>query len=169
MVLDIGTGSGNIAISIAKHSAVKGLRIIASDISRPALRIARLNARQHRVSKDIRFCYGDLFTPFKGLKADIIVSNPPYVDRAEKSRWQPGLKHEPPEALWAGKRGLSCIEMIIRQAPDYLKTGGYLLMEIGIGQAKEVLKIAGQAGCFRNIKIVNDYNHIPRILSITRY
>ncbi|MEW6025707.1 MAG: peptide chain release factor N(5)-glutamine methyltransferase [Planctomycetota bacterium] len=162
--IDIGTGSGNIAVSIIKHCAAEGLRILASDISHKALRIARLNARRHKVNKHIKFCHGDLFGPFKGIKADIIVSNPPYVDKAEKSRWQTGLKYEPPEALWADRRGLFYIEQIIKHAPDHLKPGGWLLMEIGIGQAKETMRTAKQGRCFRDIKILNDYNRIPRIL-----
>ncbi|MBI5778588.1 MAG: peptide chain release factor N(5)-glutamine methyltransferase [Planctomycetes bacterium] len=172
IILDLGTGSGNIAVSLAHYTlntlCSTPFRIFASDISRPALRIARLNARQHQAGKYIKFCYGDLFKPFKGLTADIIVSNPPYVDRAEKSKWQSGLRHEPPAALWAGKRGLSYIEKIIKQAPDYLKPGGYLLLEIGIGQAKETLNLAGQSGQFRDIRILNDYSRIPRVFLANR-
>ena len=168
IVLDLGTGSGNIAISIAKHCRVKNLRILASDISKGALNVARLNAKRHQVSKYIKFCYGNLFEPFKGLKADIIVSNPPYVDRAEKSRWQAGLRYEPSGALWAGKHGLSCIEQIVAQAPDYLRPGGFLLMEIGQGQSKAALRIIKATGNFRDIKILNDYNRIPRVFTANR-
>ena len=167
-VMDLGTGSGNIAVSIAKQSGVKNLRIFASDISKKALRIARLNVKRHQVGKYIRFCYGDLFEPFKGIKADIIVSNPPYVDRAEKSRWQAGLRYEPSKALWAGKKGLAYIEKIITQAPDYLKPGGWLLLEIGQGQAKSVLRIIKASECFRDIKILKDYNRIPRVFLANR-
>ena len=168
IVLDIGTGSGNIAISIAKHCGIKNLRIIASDISEKALDVARLNVKQHQVSKYIKLCSGDLFKPFKGIKADMIVSNPPYVDRAEKSKWQAGLRYEPAGALWAGKKGLAYIEKIIKHAPDYLKPEGFLLLEIGIGQAKVALQIIKATNVFRAIKIFDDYNGIPRILSANR-
>lgn len=168
VVLDVGTGSGNIAISIAKHCRVKNLRIIASDISKKALTIAWLNVKRHQVSKYIQLCHGDLFKPFKGVKADMIVSNPPYVDRAEKSKWQAGLRYEPAKALWAGKKGMAYIEQIITRAPEYLQPGGWLLLEIGQGQAKATLRIIKATRCFRDIKILNDYNSIPRILTANR-
>lgn len=169
IVLDIGTGSGNIAISIAKHCNVKNLSIFASDISKKALNIARLNVKRHQVGKYIKLCYGDLFKPFNGIKADMIVSNPPYVDRAEKSKWQTGLKYEPSGALWAGKKGLDYIEKIIKQAPDYLKPGGWLLLEIGQGQSNKALRTTKATRAFRDIRILKDYNNIQRILSANRY
>ena len=182
VIFDVGTGSGNIAISIAKHSPIKNLRVIASDVSRSALRIARLNAQYHKItqislrwsqrrqkqSASISFCQGSLFKPFKGIKADLIVSNPPYISRAEKSKWQPGLKYEPPKALWADKKGMAYIEKIIKQASEYLKPDGWLLVEIGIRQAKETMKIAKSTGTFCDIKIVPDYNRIPRVLVANR-
>jgi release factor glutamine methyltransferase len=174
---------------------VKNLRIFASDISRKALNIARLNAQLHKIpqmslrwrpartpegdvspeaerrqqqSPSISFCYGNLFEPLKGIKADMIVSNPPYVDRAEKSRWQAGLRYEPSRALWAGKKGLAYIEKIIKQAPDYLKPGGWLLLEIGQGQAKATLRVIKATRAFRDIRILKDYSNIPRVLAAVK-
>jgi len=182
VIFDLGTGSGNIAISIAKQCRIKNLRIFASDISRKALNVARLNAQLHKIpqtllrwrqerqkqSSSISFCYGNLFKPFKGIKADMIVSNPPYVDRAEKSRWQVGLRYEPPKALWAGKKGLAYIEKIIKQAPDYLKPGGWLLLEIGQGQAKEAFRTIKATCAFRDIRILKDYSNIQRVLAAAK-
>jgi len=167
-VMDLGTGSGNIAISIAKHSPVKNICIIASDISHLALRIARLNARCHQVGKYIRFCYGNIFNSKIPLpKMDIIISNPPYVNKNDKSKWKNTIRYEPDKALWAKENGLFYVKRIIAQAPGNLKPGGHLLIEIGYDQSNSLLKIIKSGNCFENIKILKDYNRIPRVLCAT--
>lgn len=166
-VLDIGTGSGNIAVSVAKHSPEKNIRVFASDISIRALRVAELNARRHKVKRQIKFLGMDLFAPeldkIKG-KIDIIVSNPPYVAKSNMRILEKSVRdYEPASALYGGRDGLDIIRRIIKQAPEYLKPGGCLLMEIGIGQAKQIEKIARRSKKYKNIKILSDYGKIPRV------
>lgn len=172
-ILEIGTGSGNIAISIAKYCSSLKLRILASDISKKTLRIASLNARLHRVQKQIKFYYGDLFKAFNNLplanKVDIIVSNPPYISDNDSHKLPVSVrKYEPQVALFSGPDGLFLIRKIISQSLHYLKPQGYLLLELGLGQSKKVLNLIKSTNNFKDIKVLADYNKIPRVLCARR-
>jgi len=143
IVADIGTGSGNIAISIAKR--VKNVFIYATDISSLALKVAEKNALFHGVSQRISFLFGDLFSPLeqKNLeeKFDLIVSNPPYIEK-EQLRYLPEeVRKEPVFALNGGKKGLDFYKRIIPTSKKWLKENGALMLEIGYNQAEEVKQI----------------------------
>lgn len=152
-VLDIGTGSGCIAIMLAKLS---GKQISSCDISPKALKIARLNAQNLNTKVD--FIDSDLFSNIEG-KFDIIVSNPPYIPHNEILAEE--VLKEPSLALFADNNGLAIYEKIIEQTPNYLNKGGYLAFEIGINQAKEISKLLKQNG-YSNIEITRDYSGIER-------
>lgn len=143
VIVDIGTGSGNIAVALAKE--LPAAHIVATDISAKAIKVARLNAEQHQVT-NVRFVQGNLYSALCGLelegKCDIIVSNPPYVPAAE---WldlpAPIRNHEPRRALVPGKNGLEFIRRLIRGAPAYLKPGAFLIFEIGWGQSERAISL----------------------------
>ncbi len=130
-VLDIGTGSGCIAIALAKH--LDNCRIGAIDLSAAALEVATRNVTKHQLDDRIRLMQGDLFAalPAGSAKVDLIVSNPPYIGTAEQGTVDPGVrKYEPQQALFAGPNGMQVIDRLVRQAPDWLKSGGFLIFEI---------------------------------------
>jgi release factor glutamine methyltransferase len=140
-IVDIGTGCGNIAISLARE--LPKARIVATDTSKKALKTARSNAFKQQIPV-IRFARGNLFAPLRRLclerKCDFIVSNPPYVSKEEWAKLPEEIKnHEPKGALVAGKSGLEIIKKLVQGAFLYLKPGGYFLVEIGFGQEEKVL------------------------------
>lgn len=135
-IVEIGTGCGNIAVSLAKE--LPGAEIVATDNSRRALKVARLNASRQNISS-IVFIRGSLFSPLKRLrlkgKCDFIVSNPPYVSQEEWAGLAAEIRdYEPRRALVSGQSGLEVIEKLVLEAPSYLKPGGCLLFEIGYSQ-----------------------------------
>lgn len=132
-VLDLGTGSGVIAITIAKHRP--RARIVAVDISPDALAVARRNAAKLEATH-IEWISGSWFDELSGRKFDLIVSNPPYVAENDPHLQQGDLRFEPQIALSAGAHGLACIAHIIRVAPQYLNPAGWLLLEHGYDQAE---------------------------------
>ena len=163
-ILDIGTGSGCIAVSLAKLLAQA--EITAVDISDEALRIAEENAKIHGVSEKIKFCKSDLFA-CQGLpvdRYDIIVSNPPYIPLDEMGYLPLEVQHEPRVSLEAGKDGLIFFRQIIRQAAGLLKKSGYLFLEIGDNQAQDICGICEKSESFRIIDIIKDYNSIERVV-----
>ena len=133
-VLDIGTGSGALAVSIAKLG--KDAYVTAVDISDTALRIAQGNAQQNGVQ--VRFVKSDCFAALQGEMFDMIVSNPPYIDRDEMAELMPEVRMEPELALFGGEDGLDFYRRISREAGAYLKEGGVLLFEIGWKQKDAV-------------------------------
>ncbi|MFC1679547.1 peptide chain release factor N(5)-glutamine methyltransferase [Elusimicrobiota bacterium] len=154
-VVEIGTGSGCIAVALAK--ALSGAIIYATEISDTALRLAEDNARAHGVDGRIRFLREDLFKPSKGPTpwADILVSNPPYVPSGELEHLEPEVLEEPVLALDGGKDGLDAIRAIASDAPRVLKRGGRLAIEFGDGQAEDVSAVLEGAG-FADIEIHKD-------------
>ncbi|MGA7537143.1 MAG: 50S ribosomal protein L3 N(5)-glutamine methyltransferase [Steroidobacteraceae bacterium] len=132
-ILDLGTGSGCIAIACAK--ALPRARVDALDISPEALEVAAINVRRHRVGRRVRLVRSDHFSALRGERYDIIVANPPYVGRREMSRLPPEYRHEPPRALAAGRDGLDSVRVILRQAGGHLRPGGLLIVEVGNTEA----------------------------------
>ncbi len=165
--LDLCTGSGCIAVSIAKELACS--RVYAVDVSDKAIAIAKDNAKRHGISDRITFLTGDLFEPIKPLclegKIDLIISNPPYVSRREMEGLQPEIKeYEPLHALYGGEDGLDFYRRIIHEAPNYLSPSGILIMEIGYGQADSVKGLLENEGVFSQVEVKKDLAGIDRII-----
>lgn len=138
-ILDLCTGSGAIAISIAKN--VKDADIYAVDISEKALNIAKTNAKRLEVFDKIKFLKSDLFQNIEKTKFDIIVTNPPYIKKEDITYLSKEVQREPLLALDGGVDGLDFYKKILNQSIDYLKFGSYICMEIGYDQKQDVLKI----------------------------
>ncbi|MFA4983809.1 MAG: peptide chain release factor N(5)-glutamine methyltransferase [Candidatus Omnitrophota bacterium] len=164
-VLDLCTGSGCIAVSVAKLSRVA--QVDASDISDGALEVARLNARRHKAG--VNFIKADLFEGclFEEGVYDLILSNPPYVAGADIEHLAPEVRQEPRLALEAGREGLDFYSRIAKKAAAYLKEGGYLMLEMGFGQRGAVEDIFEEAG-FRAVKFIRDYQGIDRVIILQR-
>lgn len=165
-ILDIGTGSGAIAIALACE--IPHASVMATDISLTALDVARRNACSLGIQNQIDFRQGDLFEPVKGI-FDIIASNPPYIGAQEYEELPEGVRaFEPREALLAGKSGLEFYEKLIYQTESYLEKNGWLLLEIGARQEKDVRRIMETSGLYNNIEIRRDYAGLPRVIKARR-
>jgi release factor glutamine methyltransferase len=162
-ILDIGTGSGNIAVSLA--SSLPGARVIALDISEDALCVAHANAQIHGCGNRIQFIRSDVVSGcgLAGDSCDMVISNPPYVISTDIERLQPEVRREPREALDGGEDGLMFYRMIAAQAVPILRAGGLLIMEIGFGQCERITEILQQNG-FSVREVVKDYNGIERVI-----
>ena len=166
-ILEIGTGSGAIAIAMAKER--KDAFLVATDFSREALLLARENARSAGVQHQIEYVNGDLFEPFCVLKKkgpfDLILSNPPYIQRNEIHALAKEVKdYEPIMALDGGEDGLEFYRRIISQVPLYLRQGGWLLLEVGQGQSLRVSELMEEGGHFFNPECVPDLSGIERVV-----
>lgn len=161
-VLDLCTGSGAIAITLAKNTKSK---VEACDISRSALKIAEKNAKN--LGAKVNFFESNMFSGLKkNSKFDIIVSNPPYISTKEIQLLDEEVKnHDPHISLDGGDDGLDFYRIISENAPTFLKNDGMLVLEIGEGQANAVKKLL--SANFKNIKIIKDYNNIQRIVIAT--
>ncbi len=138
-ILDLCTGSGAIAISLAKY--IENSQITATDISEEALAIAERNAKNNKVDKQIAFLSSNLFEELPKEKYDMIVSNPPYIKREIVKTLAKEVQNEPLMALDGGWDGLDFYRKIIHQADDFLKYGGYLCLEIGYDQKEDVMNL----------------------------
>jgi release factor glutamine methyltransferase len=161
--LDIGTGSGAIAIALAK--ALPNASVSASDISSEALDLARENAHANGV--EVEFIHSDLLQSIRGT-FDVIVSNPPYVTESEYSGLVPEIvRYEPKIALTAPEYGLYCYRHMLETAAPYLNPGGRIWFEIGHGQAEAIFSI-GEANGWICGELIRDYNDYERVVFLSR-
>jgi len=169
IILDIGTGCGNIALSLAKLASSF---VYGADISEKALEVAKDNRKRLGLEDQVVLVQSDLWEYFRDRrwrrKMDVVVSNPPYVKTAELPVLSPEVSfYEPKEALDGGKDGLKFFPEIIEGGKFLLKKGGYLILEVGYGQARKVRKMIEDTPAFAEIKIKKDYGHFGRVI-ITR-
>lgn len=158
-ILEIGTGSGIISISLSKE--VENAKITAVDISSPALEVAKFNASNLQATS-IDFMHSDLFENVGG-KYDIIVSNPPYIDKIHMDKLQKEVKYEPELALYGGLDGLKFYEKIIKRAKNYLKDNSFILFEIGYDQFEDVKKLLEVSG-YQDIDYYLDIQGYKRVI-----
>ncbi|MCI0495785.1 peptide chain release factor N(5)-glutamine methyltransferase [candidate division KSB1 bacterium] len=168
-ILDIGTGSGNIAIALAKNLASS--RITAIDIQSEAVKIAEQNAEYHQLRDMISFIQQDIFDNTLSFpeKFDVIVSNPPYVSREEFDNLQDEVKNfEPYIALYGGPDGLVFYHRLTNLAPTHLAQDGFIAVEFGANQSDQIKKIFANSAFFQYIEIITDLNKLPRVLLARR-
>ena len=166
-VLEIGTGSGAIAIALAKE--VRNIFLVATDISQDALVLAKENAESAGVQERIKFLIGDLFGPFHPPKGkapfDLILSNPPYVSRTKINTLAKEVKdYEPRIALDGGEDGLAFYRRVLPEASFYLREGGWLLFEIALGQSGIVSEMIEEGGNFFKPESIPDLSGIGRVV-----
>ena len=162
-VVDVGTGSGAIAVAVA-HACPRA-EVIATDISAPALEIARANAAQHGVAERIAFHQASLLAALDA-PVDLILSNPPYVPQGDLPSLAPEVAaFEPHSALFSGADGLDCIRALIAAAPAQLRPGGMLALECGARQAAAIAQLLTDTEHFAPAQIVNDLAGIPRVVA----
>lgn len=160
-IVDVGTGSGAIAVALA-HKLTKS-QITAIDLSEAALELAQENAERNHVAELIRFLRGDLLEPVAGAQFDIVVSNPPYVRVADRESLAVEVRdYEPALALFAGEDGLDIYRRLIPAAFALLASGGFIGLEIGFGQSDAVGSLLAGAG-FVEVEFRPDLQGIPRV------
>ena len=167
VVLDIGTGSGCLAVVVARE--VRGARVYASDVSEEALEVARDSAATHGVAGDIQFRHGDLFAPHRGTglegAVDFILANPPYIADGEMKSLMPEVRDfEPRAALAAGPDGLAFHRRLALEAGDFLRNGGHLIAEMGLGQESALREIYIDHPRLDLVAIEPDLAGVPRVL-----
>ncbi len=163
-VLDVGTGSGCIAVTLAKY--LDEAKIAAIDLSEGAIEVARANAESHQVTEKIRFFQGDLFDalPSGSAPVHIIVSNPPYIGTSEQDTVEQQVRDfEPHLALFAGPEGLDVIERLVREAPARLLEGGYLIFECSPLNVDRCVQLVADAGLTLQ-QVVKDMNGHRRVI-----
>jgi release factor glutamine methyltransferase len=163
-VVDIGTGSGAIAISV-KHSR-QDLEVHATDVSSKALAVARKNATAILGRNKIRFHTGSFFKPLAGMQFQVIAVNPPYVDKGRIDSLQRDLRHEPEVALFSECEGTAAVDRIIGDARAYLPDDGWLILEIGDTMKNFVMEAGKKRGL--HVSVMNDYSGLPRVAVMKR-
>jgi len=164
-LLDIGTGTGAIALALAKH--LPHAEIVACDLSAAALEVARDNAQRLGLGHRVRFLFSDLLMELEperqsGSRFDAIVSNPPYIPNGDAAEMQPEVRDfEPHAALFAGDDGLEVYRLLVPQAHAALAADGLLAMEIGFGQRDALAELLSG---WKNIRFLDDYAGIPRVV-----
>ncbi len=158
-VADLGTGSGAIALAIARERPLA--QVVATDASAAALEIAQVNAREHGLGQ-VRFVHGDWLAPLAGERFDLIASNPPYIEAGDAHLTRGDLRFEPASALASGADGLDDIRRIVAQAPAHLRPGGWLLLEHGFDQGEAVRALLREAG-FDQACTEQDLEHRDRV------
>ncbi len=165
-IVDVGTGSGCIAVTIAAelHRAA----VAATDISAAALEVAAANAARHGVADRIEFRRGAFFAGITG-PVDLVLSNPPYVSDRDRAAMAPEVEgHEPSEALFGGGDGLDCVRSLIALTPGCLRAGGVAIFEFGFGQAAHLKELVACQPDLRVLEILADLQGIPRVAIVNR-
>jgi release factor glutamine methyltransferase len=170
-IIDLGTGSGAIAISLAKN--LNSPSIYATDVSKDALDVAKENAIKNRVENQIEFLCGDLFEPLKNKnlegQIDCVVSNPPYVRKDEFESLPREIKdYEPTVALESEKDGLFFHKKLIENSSNFLKRGGLLALETAFSQAGKVADLIRQSDNYNDIEIIKDLGGIDRVVKTVK-
>ncbi len=168
-VLDVGTGSGCVALALAAENPF--VHVDASDVSEPALAVARRNAERLGLERRVDFVPSDLFAALpEGRRYDLIVSNPPYVAEAEYAELEPNVRdYEPRLALVAGEDGLSVYRRLVAQAAGRLRRGGTLAVEVGSGQAAAVRELLATVGSYGPAGERADLSGVPRVVWARRH
>jgi release factor glutamine methyltransferase len=166
-ILELGTGSGILAVSIAKE--LGSCSILATDISSKKIDVARHNARLHKVEAATTFLVGDLYHPLTTRaekdKFDCIVFNPPYLSHDDWTHAQPEIQdYEPIDSLWGGHDGLAFYRTLIPGVHILLRRGGYLVLEIGSGQAESIKGMLSRVPVYREVNVVQDLAGIERVI-----
>lgn len=163
-ILDLGTGCGNLAVSLAYH--LPAALLAGVDISAKALQLAKLNARRMGVEERIIYYCGDFWDalPENDCLFDVVVSNPPYIQRLEIPCLSSEVQKEPPLALDGGIDGLDAYREIFMGIKKHLRSPGFLGMEVGEGQAQDIIKMGCSLGFVNKFEIVSDYAGIERIV-----
>jgi release factor glutamine methyltransferase len=159
-ILDLCTGSGAVAIALAKE--LPNARVIATEISQDAAKIARANVAKHGANVEVRD--GDLFAPVQTERFDLIVSNPPYIATSIIDTLSPEVRREPRIALDGGADGLAFYDRICAHAREHLQPGGALAVEHGFDQA-DAVRARFEAAGFQRVTVVNDLGKNPRVTS----
>jgi len=164
-IVDLGTGSGAIAIALARE--LPAAKIVAADLSMAALHLAQENAKLHQVDERIFFVRIDMFAGLPGgsQKFKVIVTNPPYISHAEIAKLPPEIRDfEPHHALEGGPDGLTAIRHIIAEAPTVLSQDGALFMEIGADQTENVSALVRDNQHYESYRLIKDYSGLDRVL-----
>lgn len=166
--LDIGTGSGAIAVSLVHERAVD--RVVATDVSEDALALARTNAERYGLTEQIEFRAGSVWRPVGAAEIfDIVISNPPYVAEAERDTLQPEVRDwEPATALFAPAQGLAVVREIIDGASAHLRAGALIALEVGMTQARQVAAELGSTGAYENVEVTRDLAGRDRVVTAVR-
>ena len=166
--LEVGVGSGAVVIALAKE--LPRMTWVGLDHSGAALAVARANARRHGVADRVHLLRSDLLAGLKPAAAfTLLVANLPYVPRAEWERLPREIKaFEPSGALLGGEDGLDLIRPLIRQAPQYVKGGGWVLLEVGDQQAPQVAALVAETGAYDRIETIKDFNGMERVVRARR-
>jgi release factor glutamine methyltransferase len=168
-IADVGTGSGCLAVSLAYE--LPHAEVFATDISVPAIEVARRNAGRHAVLDRVHFSQADLLESLgqEMHSFDLIVSNPPYVARAEAEQLQREVRdHEPHAALFGGPTGGEVYARLIEEAGRLLRPGGILVLELGYNSAEHVRSVLTEQKCWANLTFTNDLAGIQRVAAADR-
>ena len=163
-VLDLCCGSGAVALSLAQEAAAA--EVVAADVSAAALEVAKANGQRCGLAERVEWHCGDLFAPFCGTEPfDLIAANPPYVRHDDLAQLAPEVRdYEPHLALDGGEDGLAYYRRIAQEAADFIRPGGYLLLEVGDGQSAAVEDLLARSERLTEVQIRPDLNKIPRVV-----
>lgn len=170
-VIDMCCGSGNLALAIASH--VHSARVWGSDLTDSTVRTALANVRRLGLEERVSVAQGDMFLPLRGSgleeATDLVVSNPPYfsTSRLEGQRAEL-LEKEPREAFDGGPYGIAILQRVINDARDFLRTGGWIAFEFGLGQERQVAALVQRARAYGDLTMVNDAAGRPRVALATK-